>query len=67
MEDLQAMKFDYSATISEVYQHTAKSLINRDQNLDILCILPTHRDATSADLPLDTRLKCSIVLKTLIR
>jgi hypothetical protein len=45
------MRVDYSASISEVYQHTAKYLINRDENLDILCILPTHRDATSNDLP----------------
>lgn len=46
-----AMRIDYSASISEVYQHTAKYLINRDENLDILCILPAHRDATSDDLP----------------
>lgn len=46
-----AMRVDYSASISEVYQHTAKYLINRDESLDILCILPTHRDATSGDLP----------------
>ena len=46
-----AMRVDYSASISEVYQHTAKYFINRDENLDILCILPTHRDATSNDLP----------------
>jgi hypothetical protein len=45
------MRVDYSVSISEVYQHTAKYLINRDENLDILCILPTHRDATSFDLP----------------
>jgi hypothetical protein len=45
------MRVDYSASISEVYQLTAKYLINRDENLDILCILPTHRDATSDDLP----------------
>ncbi|KAH6696422.1 heterokaryon incompatibility protein-domain-containing protein [Leptodontidium sp. MPI-SDFR-AT-0119] len=45
------MRVDYSASVSEVYQHTAKYLINRDENLDILCILPTHRDGTSDDLP----------------
>ncbi|KAF3035054.1 hypothetical protein E8E11_003636 [Didymella keratinophila] len=45
------MRVDYSASIPEVYQYTAKYLINRDGNLDILCILPTHRDATSFDLP----------------
>jgi hypothetical protein len=44
------MRVDYSASVSEVYQHIAKYLINRDENLDILCILPTHRDATSDDL-----------------
>jgi hypothetical protein len=45
------MRVDYSTSVSEVYQHTAKYLINRDENLDILCILPSHRDATSDDLP----------------
>lgn len=45
------MRVDYSASVSEVYQHTAKYLINRDENLDILCILPTHRDASSDHLP----------------
>lgn len=45
------MKIDYSASVSEVYQHTAKYFINRDETLDVLCILPTHRDATSTDLP----------------
>jgi hypothetical protein len=38
--------------VSEVYQQTAKYIINRDQNLDILCILATHRSpSTSSDLP----------------
>ena len=46
-----AIRVDYSACISKVYQHTAKYFINQDENLDILCILPTHRDATSNDLP----------------
>ncbi|KAF3033146.1 hypothetical protein E8E12_002975 [Didymella heteroderae] len=46
-----AMRVDYSASVSEVYQYTAKYLINRDENLDILCILPTHRNADSDDLP----------------
>jgi hypothetical protein len=51
MEKPPVIRVDYSASISEVYQHTAKYLINRDENLDILCILPTHRDATSDNLP----------------
>ncbi|KAK2760033.1 hypothetical protein FQN54_002769 [Arachnomyces sp. PD_36] len=42
---------DYSASVSEVYQHAAKFIINRDRNLDILCILSTHRDGNSGDLP----------------
>ena len=50
-KERQVMRVDYSASISEVYQHTAKYLINRDENLVILCILPTHRDASSIDLP----------------
>jgi hypothetical protein len=45
------MRIDYSASISKVYQYLAKYIINRDQNLDILCILSTHRDAHSGDLP----------------
>jgi hypothetical protein len=45
------MEIDYSASVSEVYQHTAKYFINRDENLDVLCILPSHRDETSSDLP----------------
>ena len=45
------MKIDYSASVSEVYQYTGKYLINRDENLDVLCILPTHRDSLSNDLP----------------
>ncbi|KAI3324016.1 heterokaryon incompatibility protein-domain-containing protein [Xylariaceae sp. AK1471] len=51
IKEQPVMMVDYSASISAVYQHTAKYLINRDENLDILCILPTHRDATSNDLP----------------
>lgn len=42
---------DYSKTVSEVYQHLAKYLINRDRNLDVLCILSTHRGPGSSDLP----------------
>jgi hypothetical protein len=45
------MLVDYSATVSETYQYIAKYLINRDRNLDILCILSTHQDQDSADLP----------------
>ena len=51
MQQLQRMRVDYSASISEVYQYTAKYLINRDLNLDVLCILSTHRDNNSHDLP----------------
>ncbi|MCJ1368166.1 hypothetical protein MMC16_007307 [Acarospora aff. strigata] len=42
---------DYSKTVSEVYQHLTKYLINRDRNLDVLCILSTHRGPDSSDLP----------------
>ena len=45
------LRVDYSASVSEVYQCFAKYLINRDMNLDILCILSTHRDENSHDLP----------------
>ncbi|USP79427.1 hypothetical protein yc1106_06701 [Curvularia clavata] len=45
------MRVDYGAGVSEVYQYTAKYIINRDRNLDILCILSTHRDKNSSDLP----------------
>jgi len=47
----QSMVIDYSKSISEVYQYLTKYIINRDRNLDILCILLTHRNADSADLP----------------
>ena len=47
----QRLRVDYSASVSEVYQCFAKYLINRDLNLDILCILSTHRDENSHDLP----------------
>ena len=49
--DTNPMVVDYSKTTSEVYQYLAKYIINRDRNLDILCILLTHRNAESADLP----------------
>ena len=49
--DIPQMRIDYSATVSEVYQYVAKYIINRDKNLDILCILSTHRDENSTDLP----------------
>jgi hypothetical protein len=45
------MRVDYAATVSEVYQFVAKYIVNRDKNLDILCILSTHRDTNSTDLP----------------
>lgn len=50
-QDTNPMTIDYSKTTSEVYQYLAKYIINRDRNLDILCILLTHRNAGSADLP----------------
>jgi hypothetical protein len=46
-----AMRVNYTASVSEVYQRLAKYIINRDLNLDILCILSTHRDSNSHDLP----------------
>lgn len=49
--DMPKMRVDYGASVSEVYQYTAKYIINRDRNLDVLCILSTHRDANSTDLP----------------
>ncbi|KAH8587390.1 hypothetical protein B0O99DRAFT_694558 [Bisporella sp. PMI_857] len=42
---------DYSHSVSEAYQHVVKYFINRDRNLDILCVLATHRGPTSSDLP----------------
>ena len=51
LQQTQKMRVDYSASVSEVYQYFAKYLINRDLNLDILCILSTHRDENSHDLP----------------
>jgi hypothetical protein len=45
------MVVDYSKSVSEVYQNLAKYIINRDRNLDILCILLTHRNANSASFP----------------
>lgn len=50
-EDIETMKVDYSKSLSEVYQYVTKFFINRDRNLDILCILLTHRDSNSHDLP----------------
>ena len=46
-----AIVIDYLKPVSEVYQHVTKYFINRDCNPDILCILNTHRNALSADLP----------------
>lgn len=51
MQEPERLRVDYSASVSEVYQGFAKYLINRDLNLDILCILSTHRDENSHDLP----------------
>ena len=51
MQQPQRLRVDYSVSVSEVYQSVAKYLINRDLNLDILCILSTHRDEKSQDLP----------------
>ncbi|KAK0118580.1 hypothetical protein ONS95_007466 [Cadophora gregata] len=45
-------QIDYSKTVSAVFQHLAKYIINRDQNLDVLVLLPTYRHPEiSADLP----------------
>jgi hypothetical protein len=48
-----AIRVDYSATVSEVYQQVAKYLINATRVLDILIIISTHRSPTgsSDDLP----------------
>ena len=51
LQQPQRMRVDYAASVSEIYQYIAKYLINRDANLDILCILSTHRDENSDDLP----------------
>jgi hypothetical protein len=45
------MLADYSKSVSEVYQYLAKYLINRDRNLDVLCILSEYRNAQSYNLP----------------
>ena len=50
-EKTETMLIDYSKSVSEVYQYLAKYLINRDRNLDVLCILYGHRNAQSDDLP----------------
>jgi hypothetical protein len=50
-EDMPKMRVDYGASVSEVYQYTAKYIINRNRNLDVLCILSSHRDENSTDLP----------------
>jgi hypothetical protein len=51
MPVVESMVIDYSKSVTEVYQYLAKYIINRDRNLDILCILLTHRDPGSVDLP----------------
>jgi hypothetical protein len=50
-QEITPMSINYNKTVSEVYQNVAKHFINRDQNLDVLCILSTHRDHRSSDLP----------------
>ena len=45
------MRIDYAASVSEVYQYVVKYIINRDRNLDTLCILLTYRAEISSDLP----------------
>jgi hypothetical protein len=50
--NIPTLEIDYSKSVSEVYQHLTKFLINRDRNLDILTILLTHRSPSiSSDLP----------------
>jgi hypothetical protein len=51
VESAMAMRIDYSQSISQVYQYLVKFMINRDNNLDVLSIISTHRDANSLDLP----------------
>ncbi|KAK5086738.1 hypothetical protein LTR05_003906 [Lithohypha guttulata] len=50
-EEADMLIVDYSASVSAIYQYLAKYMINRDRNLDILCIISTHRNKDSADLP----------------
>lgn len=50
-EASENMVVNYDHTISEVYQRLAKHFINRDLNLDILCILGTYPIVFSSDLP----------------
>lgn len=50
-EVFDPMTVNYNSTISEVYQRLAKMLINRDANLDVLCVLHGLRNEASGDLP----------------
>jgi hypothetical protein len=54
-EVLNRMTVDYDSSVSEVYQRLVKTLINRDLNLDVVCVLKGQReggtDVESSDLP----------------
>jgi hypothetical protein len=47
----ERMVVDYDASVSQVYQRLAKHFINRDLNLDILCLVNALRNEASSDLP----------------
>ena len=50
-EVFEPLRIDYNSSVSEVYQRLAKHVINRDLNLDILCLVGSLRNAGSTDLP----------------
>lgn len=49
--DTKGMRIDYGMSISRVYQYTTKYLINKDRSLDVLCLISTHSNQGSGDLP----------------
>jgi hypothetical protein len=61
----ETMVIDYSKSISYTYERLAKFFVNRDLNLDIVCIAAMHRaPQRSTDLPSwapDWRLPSSVV------
>lgn len=50
-ETFEEMVVNYDHSISQVYQRLAKHFINRDLNLDILCILGTYPIDPCSDVP----------------
>ena len=50
-EAFEPMQIDYNASINHVYQRLAKYFINRDLNLDIICLVNVLRNEKSFDLP----------------